>query len=269
LQKDSADKARQQKIKTIQTRLAAIATEIERVQAEIVRIEGPDKQRLTAARQERLEAYIAFFRNLEEEQRTLKDLYAPVSARLTSNSYSEQELQFSIRWDVDLRKWLDRGAVLFDQRKAIPYGTMQGLAEAARKILVPAWTSGHPDSIGAAHDQFLTEFKKSYVTYLREGVTRLDLLHWLFEVDHVRLTYGLKYNGVELEKLSPGTKGIVLLILYLGMDIADTRPLVVDQPDENLDNESIYRLLTAYFKTAKTRRQIILITHNPNLLSPA
>ena len=40
----------------------------------------------------------------------------------------------------------------------------------------------------------------------------------------------------------------------------------MDQPDENLDNESIYKLLTAYFKKAKTRRQIILITHNPNLV---
>ncbi|HEV3275560.1 MAG TPA: hypothetical protein VG860_01985, partial [Terriglobia bacterium] len=77
---------------------------------------------------------------------------------------------------------------------------------------------------------------------------------------------GLTYNGVELEKLSPGTKGIVLLILYLGMDTGDTRPLIVDQPDENLDNESIYTLLTTYFKTAKTRRQILLITHNPNLV---
>lgn len=71
---------------------------------------------------------------------------------------------------------------------------------------------------------------------------------------------------MELEKLSPGTKGIVLLILYLGMDIGDTRPLIVDQPDENLDNESVYNLLTTYFKKAKTRRQIILITHNPNLV---
>ena len=53
--------------------------------------------------------------------------------------------------------------------------------------------------------------------------------------------------------------------LYLGMDVADTRP-IVDQPDENLDNESIYELLTTYFKTAKRRRQIVLITHNPNLV---
>lgn len=58
----------------------------------------------------------------------------------------------------------------------------------------------------------------------------------------------------------------MLLILYLGMDVADTRPLIVDQPEENLDNESIYHMLTAYFKIAKARRQIILITHNPNLV---
>ena len=102
--------------------------------------------------------------------------------------------------------------------------------------------------------------------YLRSGVTYLDVLKWLYEVQHVSLSYGLKYNGTELENLSPGTKGIVLLILYLGIDLSDTRPLIVDQPDENLDNESIYRLLTSYFKSAKNRRQIILITHNPNLV---
>ena len=100
----------------------------------------------------------------------------------------------------------------------------------------------------------------------RTGVTVQDVREWLYGVDHIRLTYGLKYNGVDLENLSPGTKGIVLLILYLGMDVSDTRPLIVDQPDENLDNESIYEFLTAYFKSAKTRRQILLITHNPNLV---
>ena len=50
------------------------------------------------------------------------------------------------------------------------------------------------------------------------------------------------------------------------MNDSDTRPLIVDQPDENLDNESIYELLTTYFKTAKGHRQILLITHNPNLV---
>jgi ABC-type lipoprotein export system ATPase subunit len=271
LKLESADKARQEKIKTIQTRIAAIEIEIDRIQKEIVHIEGPEKARITAARQERLDAYVAYFENLKQEQKTLEDLYAPVTAKLKSETASrqEQDLEFSIRWEAGLDKWLERGGVLFDQRRAIPYGTAQGLADAAKKILARAWMSGDIEQIKPAMEEFLSEFRKPEFPpnkYLRAGVTVQDVFEWLYEVDHVRLSYGLKYNGVELEKLSPGTKGIVLLILYLGMDIADTRPLIVDQPDENLDNESIYELLTAYFKTAKTRRQIILITHNPNLV---
>jgi predicted ATPase len=39
----------------------------------------------------------------------------------------------------------------------------------------------------------------------------------------------------------------------------------MDQPEENLDNESVYSLLVPYIKRAKKRRQIIIVTHNPNL----
>jgi DNA repair exonuclease SbcCD ATPase subunit len=269
--RESADKARQAKIKTIQTRISAIATEVMRIEQEIAKIEGPDSERLNTAAQERLEAYGAYFENLKQDQETLEELYAPVKARLGSDSATkqEQELEFSIRWKANIPQWIERGSVLFDQRKMIPYVTMQALTDAANKILGPAWMSGDPQKIKDAHIQFMAEFRKPELppsSYLRADVTFEDLLQWLYEADHIELSYGLKYNGVELEKLSPGTKGIVLLILYLGIDIDDTRPLIVDQPDENLDNESIYALLTTYFKTAKNRRQIILITHNPNLV---
>lgn len=55
-----------------------------------------------------------------------------------------------------------------------------------------------------------------------------------------------------------------MLIFYLLVD-RDTRPLVVDQPEENLDNQTIYSVLVGAIKEAKKRRQIILVTHNPNL----
>lgn len=269
--RQSADKARQDKIKAIQSRVATIDTEKKRISKEIGQIEGPENERIIAVRQERLDAYVAYFANLSREQATLEELYAPVSARLTAESAAEQEqdLEFSIRWEADLDEWLERGGELFDQRRAIPYGTMGCLSDAAHRILLPAWISGNPECVRPAMDEFLAEFRKRELPphkYMRSGVTVQDVFEWLYEVDHVSLSYGLKYNGVELEKLSPGTKGIVLLILYLGMDVADTRPLIVDQPDENLDNESIYELLTTYFKTAKRRRQIVLITHNPNLV---
>jgi hypothetical protein len=57
----------------------------------------------------------------------------------------------------------------------------------------------------------------------------------------MRLIYGLEYEGLDVQRLSPGTRRIVLLLLYLAVDQAETYPLIIDQPEENLDPESVYR----------------------------
>jgi ABC-type cobalamin/Fe3+-siderophores transport system ATPase subunit len=100
-------------------------------------------------------------------------------------------------------------------------------------------------------------------TQLKTGFQTRDVADWLFSVDHIDTMHGIQYDGKDLRLLSPGTKGIVLLILYLAVDLRDTRPLIIDQPDENVDNKSTYEILRAYFHEAKTRRQIVIITHNP------
>jgi predicted ATP-dependent endonuclease of OLD family len=41
--------------------------------------------------------------------------------------------------------------------------------------------------------------------------------------------------------------------------------LIIDQPEDNLDNKSIYEILVTFLKKAKKQRQIIMATHNPNL----
>jgi energy-coupling factor transporter ATP-binding protein EcfA2 len=66
--------------------------------------------------------------------------------------------------------------------------------------------------------------------------------------------------------LSPGTRGIVLLLLYLALDRDDDRPLIIDQPEENLDPKSIFDELVDCFRRAKLRRQIVIVTHNANLV---
>ena len=199
-EKDTADKARQQRIKTIQERISAIDTEVKRLEGEINLIEGPDRERLKAAREERLKAYGAYFDNLKTEQQTLEELYAPVKARLSDDKTKpqEQELEFSIRWEVDLANWLERGGILFDQRKIIPYGTMAALADAAKKGLLLAWASGDTGKIKAALGSFSCRVSQRDLRpadYLRTGVTISDVLEWRYEVDHIKLSYGLKYNG--------------------------------------------------------------------------
>lgn len=266
---ETADKARQERTKQIQMRIAAIDAEAARLQAEIKQINDVDKPRLNGVQTRRLDAYRDYFSNLALEKAVLQSLYDPIRGQLNERALLQgKDLEFSIRWIADLNRWLERGEALFDQRKAGPYGSFSELSESARKILVPAWTSGDAEKTRAALDRFLEAFRGDLApsAYLRTNATTKDLMAWLFEVDHIRLDYGLKFGGGDLESLSPGTKGIVLLILYLGMDVNDTRPLIVDQPDENLDNESIYNLLTPYFRAAKVRRQVIVITHNPNLV---
>jgi ABC-type cobalamin/Fe3+-siderophores transport system ATPase subunit len=89
---------------------------------------------------------------------------------------------------------------------------------------------------------------------------------WLYETSHIRVQYGIEYEGVAIEQLSPGMRGIVLLLLYLAVDRQDLRPLIVDQPEENLDPRSVFLELVPHFRQARKRRQVIIVTHNANLV---
>jgi predicted ATPase len=67
---------------------------------------------------------------------------------------------------------------------------------------------------------------------------------------------------VDIERLSPGARGIVLLLLYLATDREDDRPRIIDQPEENLDPKSVFDELVERFPEARLQRQIIIVTHN-------
>ncbi len=87
---------------------------------------------------------------------------------------------------------------------------------------------------------------------------------YLFSLDYLLENYELRLGNKKLEKLSPGEKGALLVVFYLLLDKSD-KPLVLDQPEDNLDNESVSQILVPFIKEAKRRRQIIMVTHNPNL----
>ncbi|WP_212803790.1 ATP-binding protein [Pseudomonas sp. WP18] len=74
----------------------------------------------------------------------------------------------------------------------------------------------------------------------------------------------LMFQDAEIEQLSPGKRGALLLIFYLLVDKGRT-PIILDQPEENLDNETVVSLLVPVLTEAKKRRQIIMVTHNSNL----
>ena len=101
-------------------------------------------------------------------------------------------------------------------------------------------------------------------TQLKKGHTKSELYSFIYCLDYIKPLFQLKLSGKELAALSPGERGALLLLFYLFIDM-DDKPLIIDQPEENLDNESVYDYLVTFIKKAKTKRQIIIVTHNPNL----
>jgi len=105
--------------------------------------------------------------------------------------------------------------------------------------------------------------KRSLQSIMRAGQKSADLLSWIYGLEWLQSQYVIRSEGRELSELSPGQRGLVLLLFYLLVDLAD-RPLLLDQPEENLDNQTVKRILVPALKDASLRRQVVAVTHNPN-----
>lgn len=99
---------------------------------------------------------------------------------------------------------------------------------------------------------------------LRQGATPQDVYDLVYGLDYLKPIYELRWDGRRVDELSPGERGDLLLIFYLLIDQSDI-PIVLDQPEENLDNQTIVGTLVPCMRDAKRRRQVIMVTHNPNL----
>ena len=99
---------------------------------------------------------------------------------------------------------------------------------------------------------------------LRKGKAASDVYDMIFGLNFLEPRYSLLFQETQIEQLSPGQRGALLLIFYLLVDNG-RNPIVLDQPEENLDNETVVSLLVPVLSEAKKKRQIIMVTHNPNL----
>lgn len=99
---------------------------------------------------------------------------------------------------------------------------------------------------------------------LRKDKAASDVYDLLFGLSFLEPRYSLLFQDAQIEQLSPGQRGALLLIFYLLVD-KGRNPIILDQPEENLDNETVVSLLVPVLSEAKKNRQIIMVTHNPNL----
>ncbi len=231
-------------------------------------------EKIKTLQAQRSENYKKAVTAIISEAKELGSLYEPLRPQIEGQHGALGKLTFNVRRTVDMDAWASRGEKLIDTRKTGPFRGKGSLLDAAKKQLLPAWETGSADAIAEALAQFRSENDVSFVQQALEDRSNLEkyrawaaeLSAWLYSLDHIKVRYSMQYDGVEIEQLSPGTRGIVLLLLYLSIDRNDDRPLVIDQPEENLDPKSVFDELVERFRETKHRRQIIVVTHNANLV---
>jgi len=270
----SADTVIRSQYAALSTRISTENGALQALKARLEDARGAAERHKTLQK-EREEAYARLFDAVIREQQELTDLYAPLMNRLATSPGTLQKLSFTVTRVVDASGWADIGeSNLIDCRKAGKFYGRGSLEKVATTELEPAWETGSACDVQTAMANFISTHSTNFLAHAPCAPTEQaafrawskQFSHWLFSTDHITVRYEIAYDGVDLRKLSPGTRGIVLLLLYLALDDADDRPLIIDQPEENLDPKSIFDELVALFITAKSKRQVIMVTHNANLV---
>jgi hypothetical protein len=236
-----------------------------------VKTETPKK--LTQAEEERIEIVGRIYDEIGRLAGTLRELYSPVERFIAENEVARERFEMRFEVAVTCEAIEDVLLSLINQRAR---GSFSGAVEGRQRItdMVSGTDFNSKDAVLAFVRTLLQDVKTDARTSPREprdvrsqlvkGYLPKDVYDVVTHLGYLKPVYALSLGEKRLEQLSPGEKGALLLLFYLLVDKDDV-PLVVDQPEENLDNETVYKLLVPCIRRARERRQVIMVTHNPNL----
>ena len=201
-------------------------------------------------------AYSALIKNITENHSKFFDNFFNAKTKILDQRSitKDQDLEFGIEVPFEIKSFQTNFIDDVCNLKTIG-GFEKGLLQNYSR----SNNSGFKEEVETIIEGILGEnltLKNSYSK--KEAITRLTQPWFTFD-------YKIKQNGDEISEMSPGKKSFVLLKLLIELDNSKC-PILLDQPEDDLDNRSIYNDLVKFIKTKKKERQIIIATHNPNLV---
>ncbi len=122
----------------------------------------------------------------------------------------------------------------------------------------------HNDFDVAKASSFLEAVMTKRISY-NQGVDEQYLVSEFLSSNWFEINYDIVYQGDTFSAMSPGKRAFVILRLLLEFGNNEC-PILIDQPEDSLDNRAIFTELVQYLRDKKKQRQIILVTHNPNVV---
>jgi hypothetical protein len=200
-------------------------------------------------------------------------LYQPVQHFIDHHTLAKNKLKLEFRAELANGDFSERLlALIARNRRGTFMGIDEGKVKADGFVEITQWET--PDSVRAfldaidgalhlderEHPSSTVELKDQ----LLKGRKAEEVFDLLYGLEYLQPRYVLRWEGKDLSMLSPGERGTLLLVFYLLIDKGDL-PLLIDQPEGNLDNQTVAKILVDCIREARKRRQVFVVTHNPNL----
>lgn len=250
---------------------------IKSIEAEIIYLNNDIHADLKATILNRNVLAEKIYSELQQKREFYKEIYQPLQKFIEAEKETQEKTGSILEFDADVvfeksnfsTKFLSfinqnkDGSFQYTDNGQKVLNNITEKADFSKQAGVKEFTQELIDHL--ASDKTKTTEKKNSVSSQLKGDNIL-FYDYIFGLGYLDVKYKVLFNGKDLNsnEFSPGEKGALLLIFYLLID-KDRGPLIMDQPEENLDNESIFELLVPYIRSAKTKRQVIIVTHNPNL----
>lgn len=163
----------------------------------------------------------------------------------------DETLEFIATAQFKFKKFTEKLKAIYDNRKLkniVDFnddGFVNDIDESSlTKLVSPLFSVG-------------TQVLKTNITI--EEALRTILANWY------NIVYTIKLDNDVISAMSPGKKALVLLKLLINLAKSEC-PILIDQPEDDLDNRSIFDELVYFLKSKKHNRQIIIVTHNANIV---
>ena len=223
--------------------------QLERVQSQLDKLVESDAK-IKHLKQERDELY----QKIQQQRQLLSEKRASfLSTILANNEHVRIELKRFAADNDQVKRDLRQILQCPDRFENDFSGLMEKLGHDARAL------KKHIDDIRRGEEEPKDKrFAKHLENLPQESM--IDLKLW-FPEDDLRITFGKE--NTPLEHGSPGQKCAALLAFLLSYG---DEPLLLDQPEDDLDNALIYDLIVQQIRASKHQRQIIIVTHNANIV---
>lgn len=200
----------------------------------------------------------------KELEKTYNNIFSPIVTRFNNNeALANMSISFSAQIKFNQNEFMKNALNAINMRYGGVFRGKEQSEETIKEWLQDTDAESYSD-VQKLIDNFMDNINSDPDTSDKIVQNKADFYKYLYQLSYLDVSYKIGMDNKNINELSPGERGILLLAFFLLIS-KDTTPIIIDQPEDNLDNQSVFSKLVPAIKEAKKRRQIIIVTHNPNL----